>query len=77
MPVTDDTLVIEETALDLEERPGPSPWLVLGVLGVILAIVFGERRAGKRRLAKREAIPTDIGDIGDSAFESRTGGSGT
>ncbi|MBD5605555.1 MAG: hypothetical protein IAI48_10770 [Candidatus Eremiobacteraeota bacterium] len=65
MSTTDAPFVIEETELDLEERSGPSPWLVLGIIGVILALVFGVRGANKRRLAKREAIPTDIGDIGD------------
>ncbi|MBD5605231.1 MAG: hypothetical protein IAI48_09100, partial [Candidatus Eremiobacteraeota bacterium] len=39
------SFVIEETQLDLDERKGPSPWLVLGIIGVILAIVFGVRGA--------------------------------
>ncbi len=72
----DVPLGIEETHIDLEERTGPSPWLVLGIIAVILAVVFGLRGANKRRRAKGEAVPTDIGDIGDSAFDSSTGGSG-
>jgi hypothetical protein len=78
MSATDDSAnpVIEETLLDLEERSGPSPWLVLAIIGAILAVAFGLRAANKRRMAKREATPTDIGEIGDSAFESRTGGAG-
>ncbi len=74
MSATDDvTLVIEETELDLAERTGPSPWLVLAIIGVILAVVFGIRRSNKRRLAAGEAVPTDIGDIGDPAAEKANG----
>jgi hypothetical protein len=71
---TDDTLTIEETELDLEERSGPSPWLVLGIIGVIIAIVFGIRTVRKQRTAAGEATPTEIGDIGDSAYDTRTSG---
>jgi hypothetical protein len=78
MSATDDAAnpVIEETLLDLEERSGPSPWLVLGIIAAIVALAFGLRVANQRRLAKREATPTDIGEIGDSAFDSQTGGAG-
>jgi hypothetical protein len=77
MATSDDLpLVIEETQIDLEERTGPSPWLVLGIIGVILAVVFGLRAASRRRRAKGEATPTDIGGIGDSAFDLNSGGSG-
>jgi hypothetical protein len=75
MSATDDgTLIIEETELDLEERSGPSPWLVLGIIGVILALVFGIRSATKRREAAGEATPTEVGGtMGASAFDT-TGG---
>ena len=75
MSVTDDvTLVIEETELDLDERSGPSPWLVLGIIGVILAVVFGIRGANKRRAAGREATPTELGDVGDPAADTNESG---
>ena len=65
----DVSYVIEETQLDLDERTGPSPWLVLGIIGVLLALVFGLRGASGRRRARREATPTDIGDLGDPKFD--------
>jgi hypothetical protein len=68
--------VIEETELDLEETSGPSPWLVLGIIGAIVAIVLGIRTARARSLAKSEAVPTEIGEVGDSAFASRSAGNG-
>ncbi len=70
MSSTDDvSFVIEETELDLEEKSGPSPWLILAIVGALLAIAFGIRTVGKRRLAAQEATPTEIGELGDSAFE--------
>ncbi len=76
MSVTDEvTLAIDETQLDVSDRSGPSPWLVLGIVGAILAVVFGIRFANARRAASGDAVPTDIGDIRDAAAESN--GSGT
>jgi hypothetical protein len=76
MSVTDEvTLAIEETQLDVSDRSGPSPWLILGIIGAILAVVFGIRFANARGAASGEAVPTDIGDVGDPAAESN--GSGT
>jgi hypothetical protein len=69
----DVTLVIEETELDVAERSGPSPWLILGIIGAILAVVFAVRGVRARRQAKSEAVPTDIGDIGDPASERTHG----
>jgi hypothetical protein len=65
----DVSFVLEETQLDLEERGGPSPWLILGIIGVLIALVFGVRGANKRRIAKQEATPTEIGDLGDPKSE--------
>ena len=52
-----DDVVIEEVPI---VRPGPSPWLVLGLVGVVLALVFGVRTVQKQRRRRRPAKPTGI-----------------
>jgi hypothetical protein len=75
MSSSDDvSFVIEETELDLEEKSGPSPWVIVAIVVALLGLAFGIRTVTKRRLAAQEATPTEIGELGDSAFESRTGG---
>ena len=57
-----DDVVIEEVPI---VKPGPSPWLVLGIIGVILALFFGVRSVQKQRRRRRPATPTGIPPAGN------------
>jgi hypothetical protein len=52
-----DDVVIEEVPI---VKPRTSPWLVLGIIGVILALFFGVRTVQKQRRRRRPATPTGI-----------------
>lgn len=54
-----ETVVIEETSFEVEEKRGPNRWLVFGTLVFIIAFVLGWRSV---RSKKSDATGAGTGD---------------
>lgn len=52
---SEEFVSIEEVEI---EKPGTNPWLVIGAIAALIAVVFGVRAVRKRARASQPATPT-------------------